>query len=419
MSERKKLLFLAFSFPPLQAVSSVRAANVAKHLGMLGWDVAVVTPDPRLWQSPDDMEQADEEIRSWGVRTIHTGHRWRWLSSGHVKRSYRRGVRWFMEGVPRWISKKLHVDEMIGWYGEAERACAKLQPGDIDIILATGSPFGSFRVAQRLGRRLQCPFVLDYRDLWTDNPHVSRARRGHCRRIERQLLEECAAVSVVSPSMKQCLGEMSGLGGKIHVIPNGFDPADFENVKAAGFDHFAIVYAGQFLPPKRSARPLMQALRRLTELGPARPWRFHYYGTTESHVREAAAACGVEDHVVLHGKVPRRQCLAAIRGAGAATVVVSVFDSGDLADRGIVTGKIFEPIGLGTPTLVVAPPGSDVHEVVEATGNGAVFGGSQVDEIAAFFADLMRGMVPESRHPEIYSWPNLIQRFDQMLQQAM
>lgn len=418
MSEKNKVLFLAFSFPPMHAVSSVRAANIAKHLSRVGWDVTVVTPDPRLLQSPDDLEQATDEIHRWGVRMIYTGHRWRCLSSGHLKRSYRRGIRWFLEGVPRWFAKKLQIDEMIGWYREAELACAKLQPGDVDVVLATGGPFGAFGVAQRLSRRLQCPYVLDYRDLWTGNPHSSAAKRDRDSSIERRLLEGCAAASVVSHSMGQYLGDRFGVAEKVHVIPNGYDPPDFENVEPATFDHFAVVYAGLFLPPKRSAHPLMQALRRLAELEPAKPWRFHYYGPCEDHVRQSAAAYGVQDRVELHGTVPRRECLAAIRGAGAAAVVTSIYDAGDIADRGIITGKIFEPIGLGTPVVVIAPPESDIENIVQTTGMGRVFVGSDTEDMAAFLADLMRGRIPASRRPEAYAWPNLIRKMDEMLRQS-
>ncbi len=418
MARKPRVLFLAFYFPPLRSVAGVRPANIAKHLCRVGWDVSVVTPDPSLWQSADDPGRVAAEMDRCGVRMIYTGHRWRCLSSGFLKRSYRRGPRWFLEAIPRRLARAMRVDEMIGWYPEAERACAKLRPGDVDVVVATGSPFGSFRVAQRLAGRLECPYVLDYRDPWTGNPHDPQSIRNRHERAERRLLEGCAAVSVVSPSWARQIGERFGAEEKIHVIPNGYDPDDFASIEPTTFDHFAIVYAGQFLPPKRAAGPLMRTLRQLAELEPARPWRFHYYGTSDDHVREAARINGVERWLTLHGTVPRRECLAAIRGAGVTAVVASVSDAGDPADRGIVTGKIFEPIGLGTPAMVIAPPGSDVERLIETTGQGAVFAGSDIDGMAGFLAGLMQGRLPESRRPDAYAWPHLIQEFDVMLRHA-
>ncbi len=418
MSRKPRVLFLAFYFPPLRCVASLRGANMANYLVRAGWEVSVVTPDPSLWQSPDDLDRVAAELDQSRVHRIYTGHRWRSLSSGFLKRSYGHGVKWFLEGILRRFGQMIGIDEMVGWYPEVERACAKLRPGDVDVIMASGSPFGAFRVARRLSLRLRCPYVLDYRDLWTGNPHARSEDRNRDERVEREVLRDCAAVSVVSPSMAGYLSDHFGVENKVHVIPNGYAPADFEGIEPTVFGHFAIVYTGVFLPPLSTADPLMRALRRLTELVPNKPLRFHYYGRSAAHVRESAKACGVEHLVEIHGVVPRRQCLAAVRGAGTAVVVISVNDDGDLADRGIITGKIFEPIGLKTPVLVIAPPGSDVERVVQTVGKGAVFSGSNVHGMAAFIVDLMHGKAPESHQPEAYAWPNLVLKLDAMLRQS-
>ena len=57
-----------------------------------------------------------------------------------------------------------------------------------------------------------------------------------------------------------------------------------------------------------------------------------------------------------------------MKGAGVAVVITSVVESATPEDNGMVTGKIFEAIGLGTPTLLIAPAGSDANVVAETTG---------------------------------------------------
>jgi glycosyltransferase involved in cell wall biosynthesis len=418
MPDRPKLLFLTFAFPPLHCMASVRTVNIARQLSGIGWDVSVVTPHPSVWELADAPDRVAADLDHWGVRMIYTGYRWRCLSSIFVKRS-NHGVAWFMGGIARRLAKQMGVDERIGWYQEATRACSRLTPRQVDVIMVSGKPFGSFRVAQRLSQKLGRPYVLDYRDLWTGNPHSYPSQRERHARVEKQLLDGCSAVSVVSPSMARYLEDRFGVAGKVNVIPNGYAPSDFADVAPASFGHFAIVYTGTFYPPKRDAEPLMRALSRLAEIGPARPWRFHYYGEQADHVREAARRQGVEQHVELHGVVPRRQCLAAVRGAGAAVVIASVEGTADLADRGIVTGKIFEPIGLQTPALVIAPPQSDLETVVQTAGRGAVFTGSDVEGMAAFFSRAMQGDVPESRNPETYAWPQSIGKMDDMLRRVI
>ena len=92
-------------------------------------------------------------------------------------------------------------------------------------------------------------------------------------------------------------------------------------------------------------------------------WYFHYYGAQENHVREQADRFGLTDRIVLHGRVPRREALSAVKGANLAVVITSVYEQSPLEDKGIVPGKIFEAIGLGTPVLLIAPNGSDATAI--------------------------------------------------------
>jgi len=417
-NRQQKLLFLAFSFPPQKAVSSVRSGSIVRQLSRIGWKISVVTPHPSLLKNSDGLEKVAAELGQLAVRPIYTGHRWRCLSSGHLSRSYR-GPGWFAGGVCRWVARRLGISEDLGWLGEAYKACADLTGEDVDVILATGGPWGTFTLARRLAAKLQRPYVLDYRDLWTTgNPHVSVFSTRRNQRAERELLAGCAAVSVVSRSMALSLSQRFGVETKLHVISNGFDPADLERVRPFPFGHFAIVYAGRLVPPKGDLPPLLDALRRLEEMHPAEDWRFHYYGPDSARVGRLATAHGLTARTVVHGLVPRAEALSAVRGAGVAVVVTSVYDTATLGDRGILTGKLFEPIGLGTPTLAIAPPGSDIEEVIATAGTGRVFAGSNTGGMAAFLAELVRGEKPLAKNPQAYSWTNLISKMDTMLRQA-
>src|SRR6476660_703333 len=103
----------------------------------------------------------------------------------------------------------------------------------------------------------------------------------------------------------------------------------------------------------------MTALNRIKQNNPHRPWYFHYYGEHGGYVREEALRYGLLDRVVIHGSVPRREALSAVRGAGVTVVITTVHESALPEEKGIVPGKIFETIGLGSPTLVIAPAGSN------------------------------------------------------------
>jgi glycosyltransferase involved in cell wall biosynthesis len=398
----------------------VRSWNIAKYLTRLGWDVVVVTPHPSLCRRLENPDKVATHLEQEGIRRILTHHRWRCLALGQL-RCWNQGVGWFVGGICRHIMRRRGIDRGIGWIRAAQQACSTLTAQDVDLILASGPPFAAFRLAKRLADRLGRPYVLDYRDPWTRKPHTPRPARPATIQEEANLLAGCAAVTIVSRSWGVDLEQRFRLGSKLHIVTNGYDPEELVDVEPYSFGHFAIVYAGIFYPPKRVISPVIAALKRLKETAAGRggEWYFHYYGRDENHVRAEAERFGMTERVVLHGEVSRSEALSAVSGAGVAVVITSVADEAILADKGIVTGKIFETIGLGMPTLLIAPPGSDVNTVAEHSGLVRSFPASDVHGMAAFLEELMCGKTLQPKHPAVYAWENVIQKLDGVLRSAI
>ncbi len=415
-TNRPKLLFLAYPFPPLQAIGAVRTGNMARYLARLGWDVTVVTPDPSIWRNVDDIAKVSMELEREGVKRILTGHRWRCLSAQGLK-CWNQNVGWIAGGICRTIAKHLEIDRHIGWLKEAERACSNLGPKDVDVILASGSPFVAFRLARGLSDRLGRPYVLDYRDPWTANHIADRAPRPATVREEASLLQGCAAVTIASPSWGEDLDRRYGIGAKLHVVTNGYDPDEMAAVKPYDFGHCAIVYTGSFYAPKISISCFLAALKCLKEYLNERQieWYFHYYGAHEDHVREQVAHYSLTDRIVLHGRVPRREVLSAVKGANLAVVISSVYERSLLRDKGIIPAKIFEAIGLGTPVLLIAPPGSDATDLLSPTGLVKSFTGADTQGMVSFLKDVVCGQAPRPRNIEICSWTTLSKNLNAVL----
>jgi glycosyltransferase involved in cell wall biosynthesis len=407
---------LAKPFPPARATACTRTWNIAKYLSRFGWDVTVVTPHPSVWRQIDDPDEITSKATKEGIKRILIDHRWRFLRPRALN-CWNSGFGWVAGGFSRRIARHLGVNRDIGWIEGVEQGCMSLSNRDVDLILATGSPFASFRLAKQFSDRLGCPYVLDYRDPWTENPHRPSAPSAKEIEEERRLLASCAAATIVSSSWGQALDRRFALGSKLHIIPNGYDPEELANVKPYNFGHFAIVYAGNFYPPKRVITPIMAALTRLGETD--REWFFHYYGRQEGHVMEEAKRFGVTEKIVAHGWVPQLEALSAVRGAGLTVVISSVKDEASAQDRGIMTGKVYEALGLKTPVLLVAPRGSDLEMI--ATGKSTVkcFSGGSVEEMAGYIVDLMSGSITRSEIEDNFAWPNIARELDMILRRAI
>ncbi len=414
MSHRR-LLFVALYFPPLTAISAVRSWSMATFLARLGWEVSVLTARPTLWRTTNDLDVVDQTLQSLGIRRIETDFHWRVLCEGKVKRSYD-GIGRVVGGALRRVRRILKTDPAIGWLRPARAAVRQLNPADYDVVLATGAPWIAFDVADEIRQRCQIPMVLDYRDLWTaGNPYDATVPpRRHVQR-ESRLIRSADQVTVISPSMADSLTAEFNIA-RPNVVTNGYDAAHLADVSAQHFDHFAIVYTGSLPLPKRDLSPFLRALQRLeTDVD----WRFHYYGLNSSYVESVTSQHGLRERTEIHGSVPRNEALSAIRGANMALVITSVDETASLGDRGVVTGKFFEPIGLRTPVLVIAPPESDIETIMQTTGGGAVCCAADTQGIAEFLGKMMHGETVEFHDPDQFSWDRIALQMQDILESAI
>ncbi len=409
---KPRVLFIASSFPPANRPGSPRTSNIAGALVRLGWDVTVLSVEASQWVR----QERNADPGDAGIRRIAVRNPWPALTGGLLHTKAPR----LMQRVLRKIAVTLQIDPEIGWTRAAERT--SLRSEDFDLIYVSAPPFAALPLAKRIADRLRRPYVVDYRDLWTFNPMLKRHPAARHKRADAAVLAGAAAVTVVSPSLAELLREHSAAADKIHVVPNGYRREALQNVMPTQFDHFAIVYAGVFYLPKRSIRPLFDALvllerqQRLTV-----PWKFHYFGTQGSYVAATASAAGLPDsRLEIHGVVSRAEALAATAGASLVSVITTVDAEGSLADRGVVTGKIFEAIGLDRPMLVNAPRGSDVEHIVATAGRGRVIQGTDINAMADYIAAVANGeSVARGSDPEAYEWTQVGFRLGGILRRVM
>ena len=409
---KPKLLFLAHPFPPAHSVGSIRTRNIAKHLSCLGWDVTVVTPDPSLRRKLDGVAVSRSNPELEDVRRIYTGHNWRCLIPTSF-RCWNEGLGRVGGGFVRLLARRMGVDRGKGWIKPAEKACGALTADDVDVILATGSPFAAFELAGRIAKKIGRPYVLDYRDPWT-----VRSRRFPDRVIRREerLLRDAAAAIAVSPAWANALRNRFNVDQKVELITNDYDPEEASRAIPHRFDHFAIVYAGTFYPPRRVVTPFMAALRELKSH--KTEWYFHYYGKKQSHVAEEAEKYGLTDRVVQHGYVPRQECLSAIRGASIAVVINPANPQPTAHDLGWIPAKLFELLGLGTPLLYIGTTEGDAAKIIRQAGGGGVFTGQDIGGIASFLSRLMESTKISAPGCDAYSWPKLAEKLDRVLRIA-
>ncbi len=419
INRKPRLLLLAHPFPPCRAIGAVRCWNIAKHLARRDWQVEVVAPAPELISNPEPDVDINHQCRDNGIICRWTQYDWRILTNGRIKSRYW-GKRSYLSLILNKLAKLMEIEASIGWTQAAARACQTIQPGDVDLILASGSPFCSFPLAYKLAKRLQVPYVLDYRDPWTFNPFHNREHKKRIVTVERKITQKAAGIIVVSPPWAEQLQTRYNLAKVPVSITNGFDPDDWSMIPAHSFDDFAVVYAGRFYPPSRTIVPVIQAIAQANTESVLRPIRLHYYGKDFKHVHSAAEACNATEWCVDHGECSKLEVYAALKGAGAAAVVVDVTKDADRGFNAFLPGKLFEAIGSGAPVLVVGSPGAQAGEIVAHSESGKAFSGHQTKEIADWLLNVLnkRIIYTEGRR-NMCSWPEKARQLDAFLRSLL
>jgi glycosyltransferase involved in cell wall biosynthesis len=337
------LLVITYHFPPSAASGSFRILGFARHLPAHGLPMAVVYP-PRLPWEPIDPALADRIPPETALYPVE------------YPSQAPKALRW-LAPYGLWL-----------WYARAavRRAIEEVRP---EAILTSGPP----QCVHLLGwyaQRFGVPWIADFRDPWVTAcdvcpPHGLQAAYEWF--WEQRVFRHADALIVNAPNAQSSLAAACPfIAGKLHCIPNGFDPEDFPRPQGPHRpgEVVRLLHAGQ-LYAGRDPRPILDAVASIPS-GAAPPFRFEFLGRTEfekgADLAAEARSRGVEASVVCRGHVPYRDVLREMCEADALVLL-------DSPGRKIgVPAKLYEYIGAGRPVLATGEPDGDVALVLKASG---------------------------------------------------
>jgi hypothetical protein len=350
-----KLLIVSWYFPPGNTIGAVRVGKLAKFLHESAIDFRVLTAS--RWNLPETLplEIPAQYVVStpWtDVNELPAPLRAArgWLRRDRDEPSDAVGARRRRRGVSHaWRTLTNLPDRQIGWLPHA-LAGAKRRLGGWrpDLIYASAPPFTSLIVADRLSARYGCPWVIEFRDRWVDDPYYEKPawRMALETRWERRLVERAAAIVTVSDPWAESF-RVKYAGKPVTTILNGFDPDDFacEPSGPPAGGPLSIVYTGAIYPGRRDPTPLFAAIGRLGRDGG--DVRVRFYGTTPEHVLPLARACGVAHLIEVFPSVPYRQSIRIQKTAD----VLLLLQWNDPREQGNVPAKLFEYLAARRPIL--------------------------------------------------------------------
>ena len=356
----RRVLVIAYYFPPMGLSGVQRVAKFVKYLPEHGWQPTVLTIEPAGYFAYDttllhEAEEAGVTIHrtpSWDPTRLFGDRRTVSLPAEHVRRRLSS------------VSQFLFVpDNKINWMPHALRAGNRLlQEHAFDAVFSSAPPYTAHLVAARLSRKHSLPLVVDFRDDWVGNPrHVyptALHRRLNQRMEQRVLRTSRHAITINEPIRKALTARntKADFQPSISVIPQGFDPDDFAVAPATmPPETMSLLYSGIFYDaqtPDFFLRALAQVIERRPEA------RSHlkaiFVGLLPKMASQLIERLGISDLVRYEGYVSHDEAVAFQRAADVLWMTIGKRPGAE----GISTGKLFEYFGTRKPILALVPPGA-------------------------------------------------------------
>jgi glycosyltransferase involved in cell wall biosynthesis len=418
---RRRILLVAYFYPPQNIIGARRPYALAKWLHRRGHDVTVLT-SVQSGRSADDAPS--HVLRTRDLLTT----RLNWRKEGLAAITGQSDAAW-SPGPNLWGAIFIPDVQLISWMPFAVRAALRLHRRDpLDAVITTSPVESAHAVGLALSRR-GVAWVADLRDGWRfEAPREEwplRPQRRLDAALERLVVSGADDVVTVSEPLSEDLRRRYGIA--VETITNGFDPEEIVNATdAAGApaprapaavdpSKLTLVHTGG-LGHERTLRPILEALARLAAEDPGLRDRVELVlaGAQTTQERAMYAEPEFAPFVRHLGFIERADAMALQQAADVLLLVTSGVRTGE------ATGKLFEYLAAGRPILVVGA-GSAAAEIVVGAGAGSAV--PVRDAAAAEVA--LRGILagerpplPESARAQ-YAYPALTARYEQLLERAI
>jgi len=351
--DRRRVLVLAYFFPPLGGAGVQRTLKFVRYLDPLGWDATVVTTRSRDYPAHDQSLLQEVPASAHVVRTaaVPLG---RWLGILFHRLHLRR--------LRAWVT---WPDGGLGWAPFALLASLRAIRRDRpDVLYSTSAPYAGHLVALLLARITGLPWVADFRDEWAANVHLAdqpRTLAALTVRAESAVTGRARRV-VVAADYFRLAGLPTGDPRRTEIV-NGVDEADLPDPSPRRpAERFVLAHVGTIYDTL-DPTPALRALALLVERGAIERDRVEVRLVGSVWQPGFAPPSGI--NVELTGYVEHRRAVAEMWSA---TALLLYRPSSSLAP----SGKLFEYLASGRPVLCLAHPDNLASRLVREWDAGIV-----------------------------------------------
>lgn len=217
------------------------------------------------------------------------------------------------------------------------------------------------------------PWIADYGDPWVypvPTVNESRFKKKLIEKTERVILKEMDAISVAAEGIRELYIERYPFldNEKIFVIPQGYDPEMFSQIREEKTGKFRIVYCGSFYSKLRDPMAFFEAIKEIRR----EDFEVIIAGRINEFV-EVIRKKFKDGRVRYYGFLGHKESLSIQKSA---SILLHIGNTTDVQ----IPGKIYEYIGASRPILCVSGNDNDLSaELVNKYNRGIVVKNSKED----------------------------------------
>ncbi|KAA6434858.1 glycosyltransferase family 4 protein [Rufibacter glacialis] len=378
-----------------------RCLKFVKHLPEFGVKPTVITVDEKQASYPVLDTSLQKEVPA-DVPVIRTGTRepFEFYKKLTGKKDIPFGG-FANSGQETWTQKLFKFlrgnlfipDPRVGWNRYAVDAAQKIiKSQSIKAVITSSPPHSTQLVGLTLKKKFGLRWIADLRDPWTDIyyyadlNHTALAQKLDAK-YEREVLEKADAVVVVSEDMKRLfLNKSTTLDPKkIHVIPNGYDEADFGHPSNPSSEEFVITYTGT-ITEAYNVIGFFQALCETMTRNPLMRYRLRFVGKVSAEIRRQIEEAGLPLITEYIDYVPHEESIKYLMSSTVLFMAIPDVEN----NFGILTGKLFEYLAANKPIICIGPLHGDADKVLDECGAGRVFHYSGYELILDYLMQLSK-----------------------------
>ncbi|MEN9998327.1 MAG: hypothetical protein RI922_1317 [Bacteroidota bacterium] len=318
----KKVLILAYDFPPYVSVGGLRPYNWYKNFKEFGVEPIVIT---RQWgnlygNSLDYIAEGNskETTAETGELGIILRTPYRPNLSNRLLLKYGENRFKILRKVITGFYEFSQFFIPIGPKAELYKAAkAYLKTNKVDVIIATGDPFVLFSYASKLGKKNNIPWIADYRDPWSQS---FSAKKGFLQRkfdlfFEKRIVKTALEISTVDELFRLKLIQLFP-SKSISIIPNGFDSDEMERVKNIKQEQSQLTFS--FIGTMYKWHPISALLSDFSYFvnqHPTKQFQLKFYGiNNDSEIKELIQLNfqNLKDKIQLIPKLPNGELLESL-----------------------------------------------------------------------------------------------------------